>query len=360
MYRFVVPAILAMAMQASFALQTASSAPAKPTSTSTTDKVPATAGANKTSGTVAPTVPVITIHGLCPDSATKPGPKCETVVTRQEFDTVVKGLDAIGPPMLPSMFHSVAEGYTTTLLNYEAGKKAGVEHDPRFAEVMRLARMRAMGDMYRELMAEKARRVSPAEIANYYKNNPDKLEELTMRRVVLPRFNPANLKDEDFAVRARKLAIEIHDRAAKGEDLDALEKEACTALGIKDPPTTKMGPVRRGLFADEQERQLFALKPGEVTSLIEQASSFLIFKLEKRETPTLEQAKEEIVRTLRQQHQEEQEKAEKAAVKIEFNDQYLGGAPASGWVPASKLQAESERQAGRNAKAVPPSAESPK
>jgi len=359
MHRFLVPAFLAIAMQASFAIQTSSSTPAKPAASSTTDKAPA-AVVQKTSGTVDPSVPVITVHGLCPASAGKPGPNCETIVTKQQFDAVVNGLGAIGPPILPSMMHSVAEGYTTTLLNYEAAKKAGVERDPRFAEVMRLARMRAMGDMYRELMAEKARKVSPAEIADYYKNNTDKLEELTMRRLVLPRYNRGNLKDEDFAARARKLAVEIHNRAAKGEDLDALEKEACTALGINDPPSTKMGPVRRGLFAEEQEKQLFALKPGEVTPIIEQASSFLIFKLEKREIPTLEKAKDEIGRTLIQQHHDEQEKAEKDAVKIELNDQYLGGAPASGWVPASKLQAESERQAGKNAKAVPPNAESPK
>ncbi len=156
-----------------------------------------------------------------------------------------------------------------------------MERDPRFAEVMRLARMRAMGDMYEALEQEKARRFLRKQIQAYYKNNTDKFEELTLRRVTLPRFNQANLKDEAFAAKARKVANEMHDRMVKGEDLDKLQKEAFDALGLKDPPGTKMGPVRRGLYAPDQEKQLFALKPGEVTASFEQASAIIIFKLER-------------------------------------------------------------------------------
>ena len=365
MYSFIFTAFLAAALvQTSPVIQTSTTAPQK-AQTSSTKSVPASDASGKKSGNtdVAPSDPVITIHGLCGTQAKAKGgagAACSTVVTKQEFDTVVNALDAIGSPILPSQYHSVAEGYTTTVINYEKAKEAGVERDPRFAEVMRLARMRAMGDMYHERMQEQARKVSPSEIEAYYKNNRDKLEELTMRRLAIPRYNAANLKDEEFAARARKVAGEIHDRAAKGEDMEILQKEACAALGIKDPPTTKMGPVRRGIFAPEQEKQLFALKSGEVTNIIEQASTFIIFKLEGRETPTLEKAKDEIVRTLIKEHLDKQEEAAKNAVKIDFNDRYLGGAPASDWMQASKLKAENERHAGSNAKAVPPKSESPK
>lgn len=296
--------------------------------------------------------PVITIHGLCNAASTKPNSNsCTTVVTRQQFDEVVNGLNAIGAPLLPIQRRSAAEGYAKTLINYEAAKKAGVERDPRFAEVMRLARMRAMGDMYNAMMQEKAKIVKPQEIEAYYNQHRENLEELTLRRIVLPRYNSSNLKDEAFAAKARKKAEEMRDRAAKGEDLDNLQKEAFEALGVKDPPTTHMAPVRRGVYAAEQEKQLFALKPGEITGIFEQPSTFLIFKLEKRETPTLEKAKDEIARAVVQQHMEEQDQAKN--LPIDYAEQYLGPAQPSTWMPASQLKPQSQARSASGSKNPP-------
>lgn len=292
---------------------------------------------------LAPTDPVITIHGLCTGttSAKVKSADCTTVVTRQQFDAVVNSLNSIGAPLLPMQRRAVAEGYAGALINYEAAKKAGVERDPRFAEVMRLARMRAMGDMYRELQMEKASKISPEQIQAYYKNNPDKFEQLTLRRVTLPRYNQANLKDEKFAAKAAKVANDVHDRMAKGEDLDKLQKGAFDELGVPNPPTTRMGPVRRGMYSPEQEKQLFALKPGEVTGVIEQASAIIIFKLEGRETLTLDQAKGEIKQTLTKQNLEKQEHARSSSMKVEYNSKYVGGPETSAWMPANQLNAKS-------------------
>jgi hypothetical protein len=255
------------------------------------------------------------------------------VVTRKQFDALVDALGALGPPLLPAQRRSVAEGYATTLRNYEAAKKAGVEKDPRYPEVMRIAQMRAMGDMYNALMQQNARTVSSQEIQDYYNQNLAKFEELTVRRVTLPRYNTANLKDEEFAAKARKLAGEMHDRAAKGEDLDTIQKDAFSTLGVKDPPTTHMGVVRRGIYAPEQEKQIFNLKLGEVTGIFEQPSAFIVFKLEGRETPSLEKSKDEIVRILQQQHMEKQEQASKNAVQIDYNEQYVGPGQPSARMP---------------------------
>ena len=162
------------------------------------------------------------------------------MVTKPQFDAVVNALNAIGPPLLPSQLRPVAQGYATTLVNYEEAKKAGIERDPRFAEVMRLARMRAMGDMYNALMQENARRIAPEAIEAYYKSNIEKFEELTLRRITLPEYNSANLKDEEFSAKAGKVAEDIHARAVNGEDLDKLQKDAFDALGVKNPPSTKI------------------------------------------------------------------------------------------------------------------------
>ena len=261
------------------------------------------------------------------------------MVTKPQFDAVVNALNAIGPPLLPSQLRPVAQGYATTLVNYEEAKKAGIERDPRFAEVMRLARMRAMGDMYNALMQENARRIAPEAIEAYYKSNIEKFEELTLRRITLPRYNSANLKDEEFAAKASKVAEDIHTRAVNGEDLDKLQKEAFDALGIKNPPSTKMGPVRRGLYAADQEKQLFALKPGEVTAVIEQPSALIIFKLEGRETPSLAKARDEISGILTKQKLDQQEQDRNSTIQIEYNEQYVGSVQNSAWMPAKELNA---------------------
>src|SRR5262249_40645829 len=166
MSRVFLTALLAIAMapmQTPSATQTAapsgpiSSAPAAGNKAAS-DSVPANA-------VPGPSDAVITIHGLCSSQASgktaASSAPCNTVVTREQFDVVVNGLSALGRPLLAIQRRGIAEGYANTVINYEKAKKAGVERDPRFAEVLRLARMRAMGDMYAALQEEKARKVSP-------------------------------------------------------------------------------------------------------------------------------------------------------------------------------------------------------
>lgn len=322
---------------------TTQSTPVKKTAVASAQNlsVSSAASAKTSSAAISATDPVITIHGVCPTGTggKNKASACETIVTKQAFDNVVNALNAIGSPLLPEQRRGVAEGYASTVINYEAALKAGVEHDPRYAEVMRLARMRAMSDMYNSLLQEKAKTVAPQDIQAYYADNIAKFEELTMRRVTLPRYNSANLKDEEFAAKAAKIASDIHDRAVKGEDMDALQKDAFDQLGVKSPPSTHMAIVRRGIYAGDQEKQLFALKPGEVTGIVEQPSALIIFKLESRETPSLDKSTNEIKRILTKQNFEKQEQVRNSSVHIDYNDQYIGAAPTSGWMPASKLNA---------------------
>jgi hypothetical protein len=294
---------------------------------------------------LSPSSPVITIHGLCQGakSAKAATGACTTTVSKQEFDSVVNALNAIGPQLLAPQKRIVAEGYANMLVTYDAAMQAGIEHDPRFAEVMRLARMRAIGDMYKAFLLEKASKVSEKEIEGYYNSNLPAFEELTMRRVTLPRYNEKNLKDDAFAARARKVAEDVEARAARGEDIDKLQNEAFATLGVKNPPKTVMGPVRRGLYAPEQEKEIFALKPGEVTRIIEQPSAFIIFKLESREMLKLDSVKDEIKQTLTRQHMEKAEQAKKEVIKVDYDENYVGPAPKSAWMPASELKGDKQQ-----------------
>ncbi|HEY2911853.1 MAG TPA: hypothetical protein VGK21_00710, partial [Candidatus Angelobacter sp.] len=137
MFPVLLGALLAMfmaPMQDSSKTQTIPSATSSPTAAHT-DASPTAAPVPNAK--LAPTDPVITIHGLCSGAAPAKAKDaaCNTVVSRQQFDGVLNGLNALGAPLLPAQRRAVAEGYATTLLNYEAAKKAGIDRDPRFAEV---------------------------------------------------------------------------------------------------------------------------------------------------------------------------------------------------------------------------------
>jgi hypothetical protein len=270
--------------------------------------------------------PAITINGIC-EGMVKNASPCAKKISRQQFDTVIDTLKAAGQVQAPAMRRSYAQGYVELTIYSNAARKAGVEKDPRYPQILELARMRALTDMYRVRMEEEANKISPAEIEAYYKKNIDRFEELQLRRVALPRFNSANLKDDDFAAKAKKAADEIRERAANGEDLDKLQGEAFETLGLKKPPATKMGPVRRGLYNEKEETTLFAMKPGDVSKVVEDASAFIIFKMEGRGTLTLEQSKGEIRNKLYLTKLEALRNAVSSSLRVEYDEQYFGPEP---------------------------------
>jgi hypothetical protein len=294
---------------------------------------------------------VVTIHGLCSDVRTVPAGgeskkrgDCVTTVSHQQMETVVKVVEATGRSVLTPQRRDVAMSYVDLMSNAAAAEKAGVDKDPRFADVLRLARLKALNDMYQVRLEEEANQVTNAEIKAYYEKNIAGFEELTLSHIGVPRYNSANLKDPDFEAKAKKLAYDIRERSAKGEDMDKLQKEALEALGIKAPPSTKMAPVRRGVFAQDQEEMLFALKPGEVTKVVEQPGSYIIFKMEKRGTPPLEDVKSEIHGKLYQQKLDSLHASVSASVHADYNDDYFGPPPPTSWVHMGDMTGSNQKK----------------
>lgn len=294
---------------------------------------------------------VVTIHGLCADGgkpnagAAGKSDDCVTKLSRRQMETVVEVVEATGRSVLAPQRRDVAASYVDLMANAAAAEKAGVDKDPRFADVLRLARMKALNDIYHVRLEEEANHVSDEEIKGYYQKNLSGFEELTLRHISVPRYNSANLKDPDFEAKARKLAYDMRERSAKGEDMDKLQKDAMEALAIKAPPSTKMAPVRRGVFSHEQEEILFALKPGEVSKVVEQPGSFIIFKLEKRGTPSVDDVKTEIHGKLYRQKLDSLNAAASAAVHADYNDDYFGPPPAASWVHVGDMTGPNQKKA---------------
>lgn len=286
-----------------------------------------------------PATAVITIHGMCEGQARKPAAgaaatkaPCSTKVTKADFDRLVKLVVPPNQPAVPTLRRNLAQRYVELLAIANAAEKAGVQKSPEFA----LLRLRALAEAYQRELDEKYRNPPPAEVDAYYKQHQGDFDSVTLRRIYVPKNDPAGKGSADekaaFTKKATALADDLRDRAAKGGDLDALQKEAYSKLGLtSSPPTTQVGPVRKGALPPATEKELFALNAGGVAK-VDEPTAIVIYKVENKQTLPMATVKDEIARTLHRQKMEARLKEITAGVKADYNDTYFG--PPTPPVPA--------------------------
>lgn len=310
-----------LAAVAACGAQVAPKPPAQPPSSkpSSTPAVPDAATA------VAPTAPVITVKGVCPDGTPSSAQPCTTTVTKGQFEKLLNALNSSNQTIAPAMRRNLAQAYVELLAYAQAAEKAGVDKDSKFIEVMRLVRMRTLADLYRRDLEEKYRNPPEADIQAYYNQNVQRYEEIKLSRIFIPAKNPSAQAKDDWEKKAAQVATDMHDRAAKGEDMEKLQKEAYTTLGLTiAPPTTLVGARRRGMLAQTDEQELFALKPGQVSKVEQEPASYIVYRVESKQTLPVDQVKDEISRELFRQKLDTQLKSVTASVQAEYNDEYFG------------------------------------
>src|SRR6478672_9066205 len=121
---------------------------------------------------VAPDTPVLTVHGVCPAGETAPPDKpdaCTMVLTRAQFEALVSSLNVNNTNYPPPALRGFAMNYANILALAKAGETVGVDKDPRFLDLMTIARQRALAESYRRYLQEKYGKPSDDEIAAYYK-----------------------------------------------------------------------------------------------------------------------------------------------------------------------------------------------
>ena len=309
--------------------------PQQPRSSQHADSAAAAAPGANTSAKAAATelsgeAPVITLKGLCPADQPSVAKSCATAISKDQFEDVLSAVSLGGQAFAPGAVRNVADNYVQNLILADAAEKAGVDKDPRIQELLRVVRLRTLAEAYRRILEEKYRTPSPEEIQKYYQDNLSKYETVRAERLMIPKFNPRQPKDEtgEFQKKAAVVAAEIRERAAQGEPLDRLQNDAFLKLGITPPAILpETGLRRRGTFPAGVESEIFALKPGEVSKVQSETGGFVIYRLIDKPTYTLEQVKGEIVRDIYQKKMEAAVKGTLQSVKTEFNDQYF--APSS-------------------------------
>lgn len=281
---------------------------------------------------VAPNAPVMTIHGVCPkdtasaSTGSAKADSCQTVITKEQFNSMLSGMNLAAQISSPAAMRTFAESYSQLLALASEGEKNGAENDPRFQELMKVARIRALADSYRHSLDEKFSNPSQQEIQAYYNENISRYDSFKVERIIVPSINPSRTPAAraENEKKVQQLASDIRERAARGEETQKLQDEVYKILALPSPPKTDLGMKRRGVLPVAIEKDLLALKPGEVTKLETEMSGFNIYKLRSRDTIPLEYVKAEIVRDLHQKNIEVAIKAVTGNLHPEFNEQFFG------------------------------------
>jgi hypothetical protein len=281
---------------------------------------------------VAPNAPVVTIQGVCPKAtaSAKTGAaksdSCQTVITKEQFNSMLAGMNLAVQISNPAAMRSFAESYAQLLALAGEGEKAGAENDPRFQELMRIGRVRALADTYRHSLEEKYSNPPQEEIEAYYKENISKYDSFKVERIIIPSINnnPTPAARAEYQKKFQQMANDIHERAARGEETQKLQDEVYKTLSLPSPPKTDLGMKRKGGLPAGVEKDLLALKPGEVTKLENEMSGMNIYKLRSRDTIPIESVKGEIVRDLHQKNMEAALKAVTGNIHPELNEQFFG------------------------------------
>jgi len=276
---------------------------------------------------------IISIHGICPGEKKDSG--CETAVTKEQFEKLIAAVSAGNQVIPPAQKRNLAQAYVELMAYAQAAAQAGIENDPRFQESMRVLRLQKLAEYYRRGMEEKSRNITPEEIQDWYNKNQARYEELTLSHIFLPKNNPASKDKDAWEKKAAQLAQDLREQAAKGGDLEKLQKEAYAALELTSPPPpVAVGPRRRGFLPAPEEEAVFALKNGEVSKVITEQHAYLIYKLESRQIIPLDRVRDEISREISRQKIEARNKAITGAVHSDLNDKYFGAPPAPATPPA--------------------------
>jgi hypothetical protein len=180
----------------------------------------------------------------------------------------------------------------------ERARKAGMDRDDLTRLQALLDRSQTLAGAYlSELQKNADKLVSDADIEQYYRDHPGDFDEVRVRHILIstqPKEQgeeEEETKDKKTAEKpktltkeeARKKAQVLLERARKGEDFAKLAKENSDDPGSKD----KGGEYDffgRGKMVPEFEKAAFALKPGEISDLVETQYGFHIIKLEERRT----------------------------------------------------------------------------
>lgn len=170
----------------------------------------------------------------------------------------------------------------------------------------RLDDLIADSDLVRQLLAllGEGVTVSDEEVAAFYKENPkffETQEEVSASHILIKADQAA---DEQTKAAAKARAEAARKRALAGEDFATLAKEV--SEGPSGPTGGSLGFFSREQMVPQFSAAAFALKPGEISVVVETQFGFHVIKLDERRAPRtvpLEEVQDRIRQGMTQEGQ---------------------------------------------------------
>jgi peptidyl-prolyl cis-trans isomerase C len=205
----------------------------------------------------------------------------------------------------------------------ERARKDGLDRDDLTRLQLLFTRSQALAGAYLgDLQKNADKLVADSDVEQYFKDHPSDFDEVRVRHILIstqPKAETDEENDKDSKdakdkkasekpkaltkEEARKKSEALLARARKGEDFAKLATENSDDPGSKD----KGGEYDffgHGKMVPEFEKAAFALKPGEISDLVETQFGFHIIKLEERRSAaspdTDQKVRQQIVEKLKQ------------------------------------------------------------
>lgn len=321
------------------------------------------------SASVPADAPVITITGVCPAQSSTAAAKgasakpaaagekaaatktasgdCKTVITKAQFEKLAS---AVAPNTTPQQKKQLAGVLPRLLVMSAEARKQGLDKTPQFDETVKFVKMQVLTNQLQRKIQEQASNVSDAEMEKYYKENPQTFEQYNVDRIFVPRTKQVEAetkeasdddekmtdeqkKAKEAAEKAKadegeqamtKLASDLRTRAAAGEDVTKLQKEAFDAAGMKiESPTVNLPNVRRtGL--PPAHAAVFDLKTGDISEVISDSGGHYIYKMNSKTVMPFDQAKNEIHSKMQNDRMREKMEKLNNSFKADTNEAYFG------------------------------------
>jgi PPIC-type PPIASE domain len=298
---------------------------------------------------IPPTAPVITLRGFCPKSAatsakTSTASKdtdCKTVVTKAEFERLA---NVLSPKMPAQAKQKLAADYSHMMVLSDVARKRGLETTDHYKEFLAFAKMQLLAQELLRTMQEKAK-PTPAEVQKYYQENAGKYQQISLKRVFIPRNNP-NAKPDDKKPSDEDLKAEgekVRERLAGGADFDTVQKEIYTANGYQTPPPPTTIPEWRRDQVPANQTSLFDLKQGELSPVMVEPAGAYVYRLEEKKMVPVETLKAEIENQLANEKFRKDVETLTATVKPELNEAYFRSIGAVGEGPMGSAGAHAMR-----------------
>ena len=234
-------------------------------------------------------------------------------ITMEEFEKIAESL----PPQFAGALAQLgkrgfADQYANLLALSLEGEKLQIGNREAFRQMMDFQRMLLLAQTTLNELAGPQVAVSEADVQSAYEAHQDELQEVHLRGIYSPfdpdpeetagQAPPAPAKSGDGRVtdaEALAKAEKLRARIVAGEDIAELARTE------SEHPTSSSGGdfgfVKRGQFAPEIDNVIFSLQPNQITAPLRDRFGYFIFRLEGTRTAPLDQVRQVIENSLRQQ-----------------------------------------------------------